>query len=196
MVENRDPRKVVQSYLAGYRAAPHKTTGKSPYELMFNRLMQTKLPRLIKNNTELDAVVRAKHDDEKAKQNLYSDKKRKAKEKMIKLGDNILIQKKKTSVTPPWDPQPFEVVDIQGSKIVGQRGEEVKVRAKNNIKVVKERPEYLQVKKRKESREREEDTDEWEVDMEKIRVLSRWSTPGPSGSPPYSPSSASTRSPR
>ena len=172
VVEKRDPRKVVQSYLAGYRAAPHKTTGKSPYELMFNRPMQTKLPRLIKNNTELDAVVRAKHDAEKAKQKLYSDKRRKAKEKMINLGDDILIQKKKTSVTPPWDPQPFKVVDIQGSKVVGQRGEEVKVRAKNNIKVVKKRPEYLEVKKRKQSREREEDADEWEVDMDKIRVLS------------------------
>ena len=32
VTEHKDPKKVVQKYLASYRATPHKTTGKSPYE--------------------------------------------------------------------------------------------------------------------------------------------------------------------
>lgn len=89
VVERQDPKKVVQRYLAGYRAAPHKTTGKSPYKLLFNKKMQNKLPQLIRNNKELDEVVRAKHDTEKAKQKEYADKKIKAKEKQIKVGDEV-----------------------------------------------------------------------------------------------------------
>ena len=38
-------------------------------------------------------------------------------------------------------------MDVQGSKVKGQRGEEVKFRAKTRIKVLKERPEHLKVKK-------------------------------------------------
>ena len=45
VAEKKDPRKVIHRYLASYRAAPHKTTGKSPYEMMFNRKMVTKLPQ-------------------------------------------------------------------------------------------------------------------------------------------------------
>ena len=44
IIEKKDPRKVVQAYLRAYRAAPHRTTGVSPYEAMFGRKMVTKLP--------------------------------------------------------------------------------------------------------------------------------------------------------
>ena len=37
MAEKKDPRKVVHQYLMAYRAAPHKTTGLSPYEMMFGK---------------------------------------------------------------------------------------------------------------------------------------------------------------
>ena len=66
VVEKQDSRKVLHRYLANYRAATHKTIGKSPYEMMFNRKMMTKLLSLpSKVNQELDMVVRKKHDAEK-----------------------------------------------------------------------------------------------------------------------------------
>ena len=37
LVERRDPRKMVSSYLMAYRATPHKFTGRSPAKLLFNR---------------------------------------------------------------------------------------------------------------------------------------------------------------
>ena len=168
VVEKQDPRKVVNRYLAGYRAAPHKTTGKSPYELMFNRKMQTKLPQLsFKVNKELDKEVRSKHDKEKEKQKKYVDEKRKAREKKIEEGDQILLQQKKTTTRTPWDPNPFKVLEVHGSKVKAQRGEEIKYRAKNNVKQLKERPDRLKVKKKKETRQEEEEED-LDVDMDKI----------------------------
>ena len=89
-------RRLVHRYLASYRAAPQKKTGKSPYELMFNRKMMTKLPQApIKPNQKLDQEVRKKHDAAKAKQKEYADHRRRAKEKVIKVGDEVLVQQKK-----------------------------------------------------------------------------------------------------
>ena len=176
VTEKKDPRKEVHKYLMSYRAAPHKTTGKSPYELLFNRKMATKLPQLqIKINKDLDREVRSKHDEVKEKQKSYADEKRRAKVKDIKAGDQILLQQKKTSVRPPWDPQPYTVVDVQGSKVQATRGDDVKFRAKNNVKKLKPRPEKLKLKKGELRADREEEDleEDLDVNMEKIRVLSR-----------------------
>ena len=43
-IEGEDPTKVVNRYLAQYKASPPKTTGKSLFKLMFGRKMKTKLP--------------------------------------------------------------------------------------------------------------------------------------------------------
>ena len=180
LIKKQDPRKVVHRYLASYRAAPHKTTGKSPYELLFNRKMQTKLPQLnIKVNKDLDKEVRSKHDEEKQKQKKYVDEKRRAKEKKIQAGDQILLQQKKSTVKTPWDPEPFEVQEKNGSKIKAQRGEEIKYRAKNNVKLLKPRPDSLKVRKQKIVRQEEEE--DLDVDMDKIRVLSRPAPAAPAG---------------
>ena len=169
VIEKKDPRKEVQTYLRSYRAAPHKTTGKSPFELLFNRKMTTKLPQLPKKpEPKLDAEVRQKHDEKKAKQKVANDNRKKAKEKDIKVGDKILIQRKKSSLKSPWDPEPFEVVEVKGSKVKGSRGSEVKERAKNRIKQVKERPEHLKIKTTRKKYVPEEDL---EVSMETIRNM-------------------------
>ena len=72
VAEKKDPRKVIHGYLASYRVAPQKTTGKSPYE-MFNRKMVTELLQAkIKINENLDKDVRSKHNAEKEKQKNYT----------------------------------------------------------------------------------------------------------------------------
>ena len=91
--------------------------------------------------------------------------------KDIKAGDQILLQQKKSSVRPPWDPQPYTVVDVQGSKVQATRGDDVKFRAKNNVKKLKPRPDKLKPKKGELREYREEE--DLDVNMEKIRVLSR-----------------------
>ena len=46
LVEKQDPRKMVSSYVMVYRATPHKVTGRSPADFLFNRKIRTKLPGL------------------------------------------------------------------------------------------------------------------------------------------------------
>ena len=150
VVEGKDPEHVVQKYLAAYRAAPHKTTGKSPYELMFNRKMATKIPQILgRVSKNLDAEVRQKHDENKNSQKEYADNKRKGKVKDIAVGDEVLVQQKKTSLKTPWDPNAYTVQEIKGSKLRLQREGKIKERAKNNDKLVKKRPKDLSVKKEK-----------------------------------------------
>ena len=139
---------MVHRYLASYRAAPQKTTGKSPYELMFNRKMMTKLPQLqILPNKKLDQEVRERHDGAKHKQKECADNRRRAKEKIIKVGDKVLAQQKKSTVKTPWDPVPFKVTKIIGSKLRVEKDELVRERVKSNMKVLKPRPEELRIKK-------------------------------------------------
>ena len=46
----------------------------------------------------------------------------------MKEGDEVLLKREKSTTKSPWDPKPFEVVQV---------------RAKNHVKVVKVRPDYL-----------------------------------------------------
>ena len=123
-----------------YCAVPHKTTGLSPYEMMFGRKMRTKLPQNLqkKRGSDREEEARVRHDLKKEQQ-------KKAKEKKLKAGDEVLIQQHKTSVKSPWDPEGFQVREVKGSKFILQRGEETKIRAKNNVKFVKKRPKELEI---------------------------------------------------
>ena len=44
---------------------------------------------------------------------------------------------------PPYDPNPYKVVEVKGAQITCSRGGKEKKRTKEKIKVIKERPEYL-----------------------------------------------------
>ena len=169
IIEKEDPKEKVQEYLAMYKAAPHKTTGKSPFELMFGRKMKTKLPRVKekKEETDLDKEIREKHKKEKEKQKKYADEKRKAKEKDIKEGDKVIIKRKKTTINSPWDPAPYQVKEVHGDKLKLERGGEKKERAKGRVKVVPERPKMFEARRNRETAE--EDDDEAELNMEKMR---------------------------
>ena len=62
-VEKTDPTKAVTKWLMSYRAAPHKTTGKSPNEMWFCRKMKTGLPQMsIKKYTQMVEEARKKQD--------------------------------------------------------------------------------------------------------------------------------------
>ena len=166
-IEGEDPTKAVNRYLAQYKASPHKTTGKSPFELMFGRKMRTKLPEK-REREEEDGDTRKRHDEARLKQKEYVDKKKGTKEKELKVGDKILLQRKKTTTKSPWDPTPYEVEKIKGSEVTARRGEEVKRRAKNNVKPVKPRSEFYKMAQWKKVRDKEQEEDWEEEDINKI----------------------------
>ena len=165
LVEKRDPRKMVSTYLMAYRATPHKVTGRSPAELLFNRRIRTKLPGLrVQQEGDMDREVRERHEKEKVKQKSYADEKRKARPKEVKLGDQIMIQQRKSTIKTPWDPRPYTVTQVKGSQVEVKRGDEVKRRALNLIKKIKSR----KGAEKRETKEIEEDPD-IDITIEEIR---------------------------
>ena len=147
VAEGKDAKEELQKCLMQYRAAPHSTTGKSPAEMLFNRPLKTKLPRVFcTEETSEQKETRARHDEKKMKQKLYFDNKRKARPKTLKSGDQVLIEQKKSTTQPPFDPNPFTVSHTEGNRVFLNRSDgKQRVRDKNNVKKVKPRPSNLRV---------------------------------------------------
>ena len=121
-MEDKDPRREVNKFVMSYNSAKHSSTGKAPVELLMNRAVRTVLPGLPQQlDEDMDRQVRDRDRSKKLYNKEYHDKKYRAKEKKVKLGDKALIKQKKTSIKPPFDPHPFEVKSISKSRVVLER---------------------------------------------------------------------------
>ena len=65
--------------------------------------------------------IRKTHDDQKMKQKHYHDKRHKAKEKLVKVGDQVLIRQKKSTMI--LDPDPCTVTDVCGNGVEMSRSD-------------------------------------------------------------------------
>ncbi|PIK50919.1 hypothetical protein BSL78_12219 [Apostichopus japonicus] len=111
-VEKKDWRSELNHFLMAYRSTPHSTTGVSPAELMFNRKIRTKLPEL--SGVRENVLVSDRDAEMKQKSKDYSDFKRNARDNEIGLGDKVLVrQEKQNKLSPPYNPEPFEVVALK-----------------------------------------------------------------------------------
>ena len=147
VAEKKNPKEEVHNYLLQYRATPHSTTEYSPAELLFGRRIKTKLPQIAKRQ-ETDKLkrMRQQHDRKKQAQKQYFDKRYRANEKPLMPGDNVLLKQKKSSTNPPYNPKPYKVIKVDGNRATINDGERERVRDKNKLKFVPERPAYLQIK--------------------------------------------------
>ena len=145
--EHKDPKRELHNFLLQYRATPHSTTERSPAELLFGRKIKTKLPQLKKNKKDSPeiAAVRKTHDEKKRKQKQYFDIKHKARPKNIKQGDKVLLKQKKSTVQPPFNPNPFTVTKVKGNQLTLSDGHRTRVRDKNYVKPVRERKPMFQL---------------------------------------------------
>ena len=142
--ENKDPKKELSRFLLQYRATPHLTTGRSPAEMLYNRKIRTKLPSFdISKETKDRSRIRQQHNDKKMRQKRYFDKRRKATDKPVKVGDQIMIKQEKSTTKPPFNPDPFKVTSVVGNRITAANRDKRVVRDKNQVKVVHQRPDAL-----------------------------------------------------
>ena len=107
-------------YLRNYRSTPHVSTGKAPAEIMFSKgLYRTRLPQIVPKFD--DPGVREHDSRSKARQKGYADNHRNVKEFNFTVGDNVLVKQKKINkLTPPFNPNPYIIVKINGSMITAQ----------------------------------------------------------------------------
>ena len=128
-VQHRDPILDINRHLRSVRATPHPTTGAIPAELLFGRKFRTVLPDLRPNPAARRPDIlqaRRKNDAEKCKMKVYKDKPPYVKSHTIRVGDKVLLRQKSTKRDPPYDPEPYTVVDVHGTQITGDRGRGVK----------------------------------------------------------------------
>ena len=122
--QRKDWRRELYVFLANYRATPHPSTGKSPYQLCMNRTVRIKLPTIME--TTPDTEARQKDMDSKAKMK-YADQKRKVESHNLNAGDITLVkQRRLNKASPHFEPVPYTILDVKGSMITARRATEQK----------------------------------------------------------------------
>ena len=76
----------------------------------------------------MDKEARQTQEEERWKQKAYTDAKRGAKVKEMKVVDEVMLQQKKTTSNPPWDADPWTVTEVKGSQVTVQRGDKKQLR--------------------------------------------------------------------
>ena len=103
-----------------YRSSPHTTSGASPAELLFGRKMRSKLPNLL--NHRIESEARDRDSELKARGKTYADKRRKASNSCIGVGDKVFLRKQKRGKPDTtFDPNPFVVRERLGNAVVIER---------------------------------------------------------------------------
>ena len=102
-----------------YRSTPHSVTGKSPGEMLYGRLIRTKLPELTYHRFEhSDLEIRDHDSEEKGKGKEYADRKRLATYSDIQKGDKVLFkQKRENKMQTKFKPLLHKVVEKYGNKV-------------------------------------------------------------------------------
>ena len=130
-LEQKDPTLEINKHLRVQRATPHPSTGVAPAELLYGRLYKTRLPDMRTDPaSSRPDILQARERDRKAKikQKGYKDAKSNVRPHNIQEGDKVLLGRKQTKLTSPYDPAPYTVTQVHGTQIVARRGDQQKTR--------------------------------------------------------------------
>ena len=95
----------------------------APSQLMMNRSIRTRIPQLIKNPSSRKLEeARLKDQETRLDRKEKLDLRKTAKNKEVSVGDKVLLSQRKSTTKPPYDPRPFEVIEIKGTQVTAERG--------------------------------------------------------------------------
>ena len=91
----------IHAYLRSYRDAPHTAAGVAPSMLMFGRSRSSRLPNVAHslNKTEMDqlmAEARVKDEQSKISSKIYTDGRRRARNRPLSFGDRVFGREKRS----------------------------------------------------------------------------------------------------
>ena len=116
--EGKNLREELNRFLLAYRSMPHSTTGKSPVELLFRRKLTTKMPDLVnveEEEVEVSNQAISDRDTQRKQFNKdYVDKRFHARDRNVREGDNVLLEKKKDKLSPCYEKEPYQVISCYG----------------------------------------------------------------------------------
>ena len=113
--EGKNWRGELNKFLLAYRSTPQSTTGKSPAELLFRRVLNTKMSELTGLDEEeadiSDQGATDRHTQKKQENKDYVDKNFHAKERDVREGDLVLLeQKRQNKLSSSYEKYPYEVM--------------------------------------------------------------------------------------
>ena len=127
-------------HLRQVRATPHHNTNMSPAKLLFIHSYRNKLPDMrpmpAEGREDIAKAV-AKDQENKARMRRYKDFKGYVKPDRVKVGGKVLLERKTTKRNSPYDPNPFEVVEVVGTRVKAKMGKTTKTRDSQKWKVSK-----------------------------------------------------------
>lgn len=107
-------------YLIMYNSTPHRTTGKSPSDLFFNRPFRDKIPFAgdLENKGTNDEVRDRDH-EMKEKGKCYEDKKRRASKSDLRIGEKVYVKNmnKENKLCSDFNPAPHTVTSTKDGDI-------------------------------------------------------------------------------
>ena len=142
-VEHKNWKQELYKFLCNYRATPHMTTGKPPSEIIFpNRKFKTRIPDFIDDDKDVnDEEIHNKDTLKKSKTKYYADKRNNAKRCNIKVGDKVIVRKRrKNKSSPYYDPKPYVVTKKKGNMIVAGREDHTITRNCSFFKKIMQNP--------------------------------------------------------
>ena len=128
-ITNKNWRQELQSFLRAYRSTPHCTTKMTPHEMLFERKPKTRVPECTQLRSSTDETVRERDASAKARMKAYADKKNRAAEFTLKLGDTVLVkQQRQNKLSSYYDLVPYTISAMNGSMVTASRKDETIVR--------------------------------------------------------------------
>ncbi|XP_037970244.2 uncharacterized protein K02A2.6-like [Plutella xylostella] len=165
-VEKKNWKEALREYMIMYNSTPHTVTGKTPSELFFRRQFRDKLPMIqdiYYNSEDLEMRDRDKEQKEKGKE--YADKKRKATNCELEIGDKVYVKSmtKQNKFSLNYEPDTHTVEANKGGDI-SLRNDETGQQIRRNIVHLK------RVEGQWKAIQNENDTDETERNEEQPNV--------------------------
>ena len=134
--EGLDIHEATYDMLQAYRDTPHPATKETPYRLITNREIRTKLEQFTVETPPNDTETRKADARYKSRIKEYHDKRHKAKEQTITKGMAVIIRReKKKKAQTPYEPHIYLVTHVKGSTIYARRLHDGKTICRDSSKV-------------------------------------------------------------
>ena len=120
--EGIDLHEATYDMLQAYRETPDPATGNTPYHLLMNRAIRTRLDHYPTERPSRDEEVRKRDSNYKEKLKSYHDRRHRAKKHKFKAGEAVLLKRdKKRKGDTPFEPYIYIATKVIGSTIHARR---------------------------------------------------------------------------
>ena len=121
--EGKNWREELNKFLLPNRSTAYSTTGKSPAELLFRRVVNSKMLELMGLDDEeediTDQGARDRDTQKKQANKDYVEKRFHARERDMQEGDWVLLeQKRQNKLSSSYEKEPYEVMTLYGDQVV------------------------------------------------------------------------------